>query len=331
VSGPVRRDLDGRTVVWGPGALASGDDLIGEGYTLITTQRAVADEPGVAARARHVVYVPRGLVEDAAGDLRGEVTGRRLVALGGGRVIDVAKALAAADAPRTVLAIPTTLSGAEMTRLHRHARGVPATAPRVRPGVVVNDPELSASAPEEALAAASANALGHAVTAMAADTATPDIAATAAAAIRLIAGAWARETPDRPALALGAMLAGAAVGRTGLGLHHVLAQTAVRAMGIGHAQANAAVVTASTEWLSTRRGDDFARLNDAAGVDVALVARILRARAGADDLAPLLDDTALRRSMVDTAGARPEISRTGPPPHRAEIEALYLLAAEPLG
>jgi alcohol dehydrogenase class IV len=331
MSGPARRYLDGRTVVWGPGALASAGDLIGEGFTLLTTPRAVADEPGVAARARHVVYVPRGLVEDVAGDLRGDVTGRALVALGGGRVIDVAKALAAADAPRTVLAVPTTLSGAEMTRLHRHARGVPASAPRVRPGVVINDPELSASAPEAALAASSANALGHAVTALTAHGATPDIAATSAAAARLIAGAWARETPDRPALALGALLAGAAVARTGLGLHHVLAQTAARTMGIGHAQANAAVLAAVTEWLSTRRGDDLARLHDAAGVDVALVARILRARAGADDLAPLLDDAALRRSLVETAVARPEIARTGAPPHAAEIEALYLLAAEPLG
>lgn len=329
MSGPVRRDLDGRTVVWGPGALAAADDLIGEGFTLLTTQRAVADEPGVAARARHVVYAPRGPVEDVAGDLRGEVTGRRLVALGGGRVIDVAKALAAADAPRTVLAIPTTLSGAEMTRLHRHARGVPATAPRVRASVVVNDPELSASAPEGALAAASANALGHAVTAMAADTATPDIAATAAAAIRLIAGAWARETPDRPALALGAMLAGAAVARTGLGLHHVMAQTAVRTMGIGHAEANAAVLAASAEWLSARRPAAFAVLSDASGVDVHVVARILRGRAGADGLTPLLDDAVLRRALVESVAARPEIARTAPAPRPAEVEALYLMAAAP--
>jgi alcohol dehydrogenase class IV len=330
VSGPVRRDLDGRTVVWGPGALAAADDLIGEGFTLLTTQRAVADEPGIAARARHVVYVPRGLVEDVAGGLRESVDGRRLVALGGGRVIDVAKALAAADAPRTVLAVPTTLSGAEMTRLHRHARGIPVNAPRVRPGVVINDPELSASAPEGALAASCANALGHALTALAADTATPGIAATGAAAIRLIAGAWAREAPDRPALALGALLAGAAVARTGLGLHHVMAQTAAREMGLGHAEANAAVLTASAEWLSARRPAAFVLLSDASGVDVHVVARVLRGRAGAGGLTPLADDAVLRRSLVEAVTARPEIARTGRAPRPAEVEALYLLAAEPL-
>lgn len=329
MSTPVRRDLDGRTVVWGPGALASAWDLIGDGFTLLTTPRAVAQEPGVAARARRVVYVPRGLVEDVAGELRGGVDGRRLVAMGGGRVIDVAKALAAAGPPRTVLAIPTSLSGAEMTRLHRQAREVPPTAPRVRPGIVVNDPELSASAPVDALAASSANALGHALTAMVADVATADIAATAAAAIRVIGGAWARESPDREALALGAMLAGAAVARTGLGLHHVMAQTAVREMGLEHAHANAAVLVASAEWLQARRPERFALLSEASGVDVHVVARVLRGRAGADGLRPLRDDVTLRRAMVESAAARPEIARTGPGPHAAEIEALYLLAAEP--
>ena len=74
------------------------------------------------------------------------------MALGGGRVIDVAKALAAADPPRRVAAIPTTLSGAEMTGDHRHARGVPPGTPGVRPAIVINDPALSASAPVPQLA-----------------------------------------------------------------------------------------------------------------------------------------------------------------------------------
>ena len=46
-------------------------------------------------------------------------------------MIDVAKALAAADPPRRVAALPTTLSGAEMTAIHRHAAGVPLDAPQL--------------------------------------------------------------------------------------------------------------------------------------------------------------------------------------------------------
>ena len=150
-----------RTIVFGAGALDAAADLIGDGYTLLTTARAAGSAPVVAERAAAVVHVPGGLVEVVAAALRPDVTGRRLVALGGGRVIDVAKALAAADGPREVLAIPTSLSAAEMTRVHRHAEGVPGDTPRVRPGVVVNDPALSASLPEDALAAGSAYALSR--------------------------------------------------------------------------------------------------------------------------------------------------------------------------
>ena len=45
------------------------------------------------------------------------------------------------------MAVPTTLSGAEMTRVHRHAAGVDESTPRVRCAVVVFDPALAASQP----------------------------------------------------------------------------------------------------------------------------------------------------------------------------------------
>ena len=51
---------------------------------------------------------------------------------------------------------------------------------------------------------------------------------------------WATDEPDRETLALGALLAGYVIDSTGLGLHHVLAQSLVRAAGAGHGPANAA-------------------------------------------------------------------------------------------
>ncbi len=86
-----------------------------------------------------------------------------LIALGGGRVIDTAKALGAATG-RAVAAVPTTLSAAEMTHVHRgrrpawtrrpseSARAWSSTTRRCRP--LSHCPELAASA---------ANSLGHAV------------------------------------------------------------------------------------------------------------------------------------------------------------------------
>ena len=142
------RHVEGeRTIVFGAGAVVAATDLIGEGFTLLTTPRAAARLPELASRARALIEVRSGLVEEVAGELLGRTGAGTLVALGGGRVIDVAKAIAAAEAPRAVTAIPTTLSGAEMTRIHRHARGVPAETTCMRPSVVVNDPALSASQP----------------------------------------------------------------------------------------------------------------------------------------------------------------------------------------
>ena len=77
---------------------------------------------------------PAGRVPEAAAAVRDGVGGRPLVALGGGRVIDSAKAIAGADG-LPVAAIPTTLSGAEMTPFHRMPAGVervPARAPGAR-------------------------------------------------------------------------------------------------------------------------------------------------------------------------------------------------------
>ena len=235
------RDGD-RLIRFGRGAVDEAVDLLGgPGFTLLTTERAAVAAPHVELAAAQVHHVGSGLVPELAGDLIGSVTGDRLVALGGGRVIDVAKALAAAGGARA-MAIPTTLSGAEMTRGHRHARGVDPATPRVRCSVVVNDPALSASQPVAELAASSLNALGHAAEAMCVPHGNPVIHLVASESARLLAGAFNRAEPNREALALGALLGGYALDASGLGLHHVLAQTLVLRAGIAHGQANAVML-----------------------------------------------------------------------------------------
>ena len=95
------------------------------------------------------------------------------------------------------MAVPTTLSGAEMTRIHRQARGGDQRAPNVRPRVVVNDPALSASQPVAELAASALNALGHAAEGPCTPLANP--VATLAGARRRAADRRARcaREPDR--------------------------------------------------------------------------------------------------------------------------------------
>ena len=257
--------VDGeRTIHFGP-ADDAVEHLGGPGYTLLTTERAQAAAPHVAQAAATTHHVARGQVDAVAGDLLGDVGGDRLVALGGGRVVDVAKALAAATGARA-MAVPTTLSGAEMTRGHRHARGIEESTPRVRAAVVVFDPALAASQPEAELAASTLNALGHAVEGPCTVLANPVATLAALEAARLLAAGWAGEQPDRETLALGALLAGYTIDSTGLGLHHVLAQTLVRLAGAGHGPANAVLLPHTIGALAHRAPQAIAALDAAVGV-----------------------------------------------------------------
>lgn len=319
---PFRHVDHGRTIVFGPGAVEAAADLIGEGYTLLTTPRAAEAVPALVAHAGARVDVRSGLVDDIATELRGQVPGDRYVALGGGRVIDVAKALAAADPPRTVIAVPTTLSGAEMTGSHRQARGVPPTTPTKRADVVVNDPALSGSHDVPELAASSANALAHTLIGLADDSVTPIGAAVALQAARRIAAAWSTPEPDRDALALGALLAGWALDHTRIGLHHALAQTAVRVAGASHAGANAALLPHTAAALRARRPDAMARADADLGEPFEQLAARLRDRAGGERI-----DAARLDVLVETASKRPELLRVPPAPDADELRALYAAAA----
>ena len=114
-------------------------------------------------------------------------------------MIDVAKAIAAAIGPGCIVAaVPTTLSAAEMTWVHRHARGVDAATPRVRPRVVINDPALGASQPMPELAASAGNALGHAVDGAVTAMATPVPTLAARDAARRLSLALPRGRQARP-------------------------------------------------------------------------------------------------------------------------------------
>lgn len=313
-----------RTIRFGRGALADAPELLGEGYELLTTPRAQSAAPEVVARAARVHHVAPGLVDELAAGLLDEVEGDFVVALGGGRVIDTAKALAAARPGRRAGAVPTTLSAAEMTAVHRHATGVDPATPRVRPAIVVNDPALCASQPEPELAASAANSLAHAIEGSLTVRASPVPTLAGHEAARLTATAFPPDgPPDRDALALAALLSGYAIDASGYGLHHVLSQTLVRVGGAGHGPANAAMLPHTTAALRTRRGDAMAALDAVAGTSMEVLAARLAQLAGAESIGGIgvpherLDDCAA------AAAQRGELHLTPPPAGEQEIRAIY--------
>jgi len=283
----------------------------------------MAMAPALAERAGAVHEVPPGRVDEIAGALLDEVDpGQLVVALGGGRVVDTAKALAAAHAPGErplVAAVPTTLSAAEMTAVHRRAAGADTSLPGVRPARVVNDPALSASQPDAELAASAANALAHAVEGPATVRASPVPSLAGREAARLIGTAYASGgEPDRDTLALAALLSGYTIDSAGYGLHHVLSQTLARFAGVGHGQSNA-VMLPHTLGALERRGAP------GAGALVALAADLAR-RAQAISLRELGVDEAALNSYADAAAERAELDANPPRPDRDELRALYAAA-----
>lgn len=311
-----------RTIRFGRGTIAGAPDLIGtDGHVLLTTDRARAMAPELAAGATEIHHVRPGRVDEIAGELLGTVsTDLLLVALGGGRVVDTAKAIASARADGTrVAAIPTTLSAAEMTAVHRRADGSDPELPGVRPAVVINDPALSASQPEGELAASAANALAHAAEGPATTHASPVPALAGEEAARLIAQAFATTEPDRDALALAALLSGYAIDSAWYGLHHVCSQTLVRVAGIAHGAANAAMLPHTLRALAERgRGR--------AGDHVALAEDLAR-RARATSLDALGVTATQLDAAADAAAGRPELDLTPPRATRDELRALYAAAA----
>ncbi|MEA2375747.1 MAG: maleylacetate reductase, partial [Thermoleophilaceae bacterium] len=288
---------------------------------------AAAQAPGLAQAAAAVLHVPGGGVPEAAAAIRGDVGGRPLVALGGGRPIDAAKGIAGADG-LPCAAVPTTLSGAPMTSIHRMPAGV-NTWRLVRPSLVIAEPGLMASQPSDARAASAMNALAHAAEALYGPMANPVSEATALEAAGLLAHGLesASEDEARPALTLGAVLAGYAVGAAGFALHHLLGQTLVRVTGAPHARAYAVLLPHTLRAMVPRAPEALAKLAQALGAEPRAEAapeRVaqLAAHAGVTRLSQIGVEAGDLDQVVEQALARPDLRNTPSPPDAGELRAL---------
>lgn len=309
-----------RLIRFGRGALSEAPQLLGEGYALLTTERALATATALADGAAAVHHVRAGRVDEVAGELRPQVRGELLVALGGGRVVDVAKALAAAAGPPArAAAVPTTLSAAEMTTLHRHAADVHPGTPRVRAAIVLNDPALSASQPAPELAASAGNALAHAVEAPLTTLANPVSTLAALDGARRLVEGMAGEEPDRDQVALGALLAGYATDSAFYGLHHVMSQTLVRVGGAAHGPANTVLLPHTIAALQRRFPDGLRPIREVVGD----APERLRERAGLTGIRDLGVEHDALAAGADAAAQRPELDLTPPRASREELLELY--------
>ena len=319
-----------RTIVFREGGLAETPQLLAGGiwerFELLTTPRALGAAPlELAERAAAVHEVPRGPVPDAAAAIIDSVHNPTLVALGGGRVIDTAKAIGAVRGGR-VCAVPTTLSGAEMTAIHRLPAGHEHEARHlVRPALVIADPTEMTTLDDLTLRASAMNSLAHGAEALYTPLANPVATLVALRGAELLAAALERpaEERDRAALALGSLLCAHALDSAGYALHHVVCQTLVWVLSTPHAETNATILPLTMEAMRSRAPAAIESLAGALGADAAGIRERIEALGGGPRrLGDLGAERGRLRRALDAILSRPELQNTPDPPGREELERL---------
>ena len=333
----------GRTVVFRRGGAARAVEVLREHgveeFELLSTERALGEVDGDLSEAAHGVHlVAQGQVPAAAAPLLDALAhphdagkgarARPLVALGGGRVVDVAKAVGAVSGAE-VVAIPTTLSGAPMTAIHRLPEGAEERAQgMVRPRLVIADPEAMTCQEERELRASAMNALAHGADTLYLPTSNPVSEMTALRGAELVGSALDEERAerDRGALALGAILCGYAIDSAGLGLHHVICQTLVRICGTPHAETNAAILPQAVGFLAERASEAYEGLAASLGTGLPGLPERIEGLGRPQRLSALGGDESRLDEALEGMLQRPELQRVPGPPSHADLAKLVQAA-----
>jgi maleylacetate reductase len=195
-----------------------------------------------------------------------------IVALGGGSVLGIAKAVSDAlhearagysglqagplePAEVPTIAIPTTYAGSEMTSVYGVTRvvyGVPrkltVSGRNVVPRVVIYDPTLTLDLPAALTTTSAMNALAHCFEALYSMKRNPLSTAAALEGIRAIGESLARCYADgrdldaRSQLLEGAFLAGTALSQVAMAIHHGVCHVLGGTAGVPHGIANSIVL-----------------------------------------------------------------------------------------
>jgi maleylacetate reductase len=196
--------------------------------------------------AQHVPIPIAERARRAAAD--GAVDG--LVSLGGGTATGLAKAIAL-DSGLPILAVPTTYAGSELTPVYGmtgNQRKRTGSDERVRPKVVIYDPELTTGLPAEVTGPSAFNAMAHCFGALWAPGGNPLTRALAAEGIRAVVASLPvlREDPAelgaRAGLQYAAFLGGTVLGTVGTALQHRICHSLGGRLGLAHADTHAAVL-----------------------------------------------------------------------------------------
>jgi alcohol dehydrogenase class IV len=259
---PFIYDAIGGRVVFGRGRRADlpGElDRLGAERVLLV---AAADEDAIAAdvaellgdrmveRVRDVAqHVPVASAV-AARSTATRVGADSVLTVGGGSATGLGKAVAL-EVEVNLVALPTTYAGSEMTTIWGLSDGGEKRTgkdARVKPDLVVYDPELTLSLPPRIAGASGMNAVAHCVEALYGPGANPVTSLMASEGIRVLRTSLPRvcAAPDdlaaRTDALFGAYLAGVALASGGTALHHKACHVLGGMYGLNHGDMNAVLL-----------------------------------------------------------------------------------------
>ena len=218
------------------------------------------------------MHVPIEIAQKAREQAR-QCRADALIALGGGSAIGLAKAIAV-ETGLPIVAVPTTYAGSEMTPIWGiTAEGVKKTARdhKVLPKVVLYDPALTMSMPENLFGPSGMNAIAHCVEALYAEHANPITSLMAEEGIRCLAEGMRaivrdpRNPDHRSQAQYGACLGGMVLGTVGMALHHKLAHVLGGSFNLPHAAVHAVLLPQVAQFNATAAADAMIRVARALG------------------------------------------------------------------
>lgn len=296
-------------VIFGPGSLSGLKHLVGEELKaeklFLVTDRGIRAS-GIAERVLDlfpgtpvfdaVEPNPRNTTVDRAGEKVREIKPDLIIGLGGGSVLDAAKAIALLGAnpgkiedyegrarykaaPLPMVAVPTTCgTGSEVTWVavitHSGRKfKMSIKGPEMYPAAAVVDPDLLKSLPKDLVASTGLDALTHAVEAYTVKPSTPVTDLFAREALRLIFGSLEKAYEDiqgydqaREDLMLGSTLAGFAFGNSDVGAVHCIAESVGSVYDTPHGVANSIFLPVVMEYNLPVTAVRYAEIARIAGI-----------------------------------------------------------------
>jgi maleylacetate reductase len=252
------------------------------------------------------VHVPEAVVHAASALVR-RFSPDALISVGGGAATGLGKALRL-EYDLYFVVIPTTYSGSEMTSLY----GVTAEATkrtgrdeRVRPHVVLYDPEFTRGMPLGLALQSLLNALAHPISVLSTGELAPEAAEHALGAVRVLFTALEDllEDPESDAARLAALrgssLAGQVLDRAEPGQHHRLVHLLGGRLGLDHAGLHSVLLPHSLRAIERDAPATYVELQRALGIlDVAQGLFERLARSGAPTSLSALGATRVQLDAV---------------------------------